>query len=98
MRQLAAFHDRAKEVGAKTFLRKMRTESGVKDTVQEHFLDKLFTSYKGKHGTQAKQAALDSAVQSLPPNITSAVWRLKGIISLEDTLLPTIINECCSRS
>ena len=57
----------------------MRTESGVKDTVQEHFLDKLFASYKGKQGTQAKQAALDSAIQSLPPNITSAVWRLKSI-------------------
>ena len=80
MKQLSAFHDRAKEVGAKTFLRKMRTESGVKDTVQEHFLDKLFASYKGKQGTQAKQAALDSALQSLPSNITSAVWRLKGIL------------------
>jgi hypothetical protein len=69
MRQLAAFHDRAKEVGAKTYLKKMRTESGVKDTVQEHFLDKLFASYKGKQGTQAKQTALDSAVQSLPSNL-----------------------------
>jgi hypothetical protein len=60
--KLTAFLARAKEVGAKTFLKKMRTESGVKDTVQEHFLDKLFASYKGKQGTQVKQAALDSAV------------------------------------
>ena len=81
MAKLAAFLNRAKEVGARTFLKKMRTESGVKDTVQEHFLDKLFASYKGKQGTQAKQAALDSAVQSLPPDITSAVWRLKGRFS-----------------
>jgi len=51
MTKLAAFFNRAKEVGAKTILKKMRTESGVKDTVQEHFLDKLFASYKGKHGT-----------------------------------------------
>jgi len=82
MTKLGAFFNRAKEVGAKTVLKKMRTESGVKDTVQEHFLDKLSASYKGKHGTQAKQAALDSAVQSLPPNITSAVWRIKGIFTL----------------
>ena len=82
MTKLGAFFDRAKEVGAKTVLKKMRTESGVKDTVQEHFLDKLSASYKGKQGTQAKQAALDSAVQSLPPNITSAVWRIKGIFTL----------------
>ena len=91
MEQLAAFHDRAREVGAKTFLRKMRTESGVKDTVQEHFLDKLFASYKGKQGTQAKQAALDSAVQSLPSNITSAVWRLKGILTFKASLKPVLI-------
>jgi len=83
MTTLASFFNRAKEVGTKTILKKMRTESGVKDTVQEHFLDKLFASYKGKQGTQAKQAALDSAVQSLPPNITSAVWRLKGIFTLK---------------
>jgi hypothetical protein len=82
MTTLASFFNCAKEVGTKTILKKMCTESGVKDTVQEHFLDKLFSLYKGKQGTQAKQAVLDSAVQSLPPNITSAVWCLKGIFTL----------------
>jgi len=82
MTKLSAFFNHAKEVGAKTVLKKMCTESGVKDTVQEHFLDKLFALYKGKQGTQAKQAALDSAIQSLLPNITSTVWRIKGIFTL----------------
>ena len=70
----------------------MRTESGVKDNVQEHFLDKLFASYKGKQGTQAKQAALDSAIQSLPSNITSAVWRLKSIFAFCNLSKPFSIN------
>lgn len=81
MTKLATFLDRAKEVGAKTVLKKMCTESGVKDTIQEYYLDKLFASYKGKQGAQAKQAALNSAVQSLPGDISSAVWRLKGIFT-----------------
>jgi len=81
MTKLCSFFDHAKEVGIKTLLKKMCTKSGVKDTVQEHFLDKIFASYKGKQGTQAKQAALDSAVQSLLPNITSAVWRIKCIFT-----------------
>ena len=81
MTKLATFLDHAKEVGAKTVLKKMRTESGVKDTIQEYYLDKLFASYKGKQGAQAKQAALNSAVQSLPGDISSAVWSLKGIFT-----------------
>lgn len=91
MTKLSAFLDRAKEVGAKTVLKKMCSELGIKDTVQEHFLDKLFASYKGKQGTQAKQVALDSAVQSLPFDITSAVWCLKGIFTFRSFVM-TIIN------
>jgi len=65
-------------VGNKTALKKHRTETGIKDTTQEHFLEKLFASYKGKSGTRKKQDALDAAVGQLPPDITSAVWRIDG--------------------
>jgi len=65
-------------VGNKTALKKHHTETGIKDTTQEHFLEKLFASYKGKSGTRKKQEALDTAVGQLPPDITSPVWRIDG--------------------
>lgn len=70
----------AKTIGAKTKLKTARTEKGIKDTVQEFFLKKLFASYKGKHGPKAKQDALDAAVADLPSDITSPVWRLQGTL------------------
>jgi len=70
----------AKTIGAKTKLKTARTEKGIKDTVQEFFLKKLFTSYKGKNGPKAKQDALDAAVADLPSDITSPVWQLQGTL------------------
>jgi hypothetical protein len=69
-------------IGAKSRLKTVRTEKGIKDTVQEFFLEKLFASYKGKHGPKAKQDALNAAVADLPPDITSPVWRLQGMFYL----------------
>ena len=63
-------------------MKTLRTEKGIKDTVQEFFLEKLFSSYKGKHGLKAKQDALDAAVAALPLDITSLVWRLQGFYFL----------------
>ena len=63
-------------------MKSLRTEKGIKDTVQEFFLEKLFSSYKGKHGPKAKQDALDAAVAALPLDITSPVWRLQGFYFL----------------
>lgn len=59
----------------------MRTESGLKDTHQLFFLEKLFGSYKGLRGRAKKQAALQEAIDALPDNITSPVWRIKGMKS-----------------
>jgi hypothetical protein len=60
----------------------MRTESGIKDTYQNFFLEKLFKSYKNKRGADSKQAALDKEIKSLPDNIMSPVWRIKGITDI----------------
>jgi hypothetical protein len=75
---LQNYLDQAKTLGNKTALRNFRTEKGIKDTIQESFLDKLFASYAGKRGHQQKQNALDAAVHNLPVDITSPVWRIKG--------------------
>lgn len=80
--QLGSMFEQASTVDTKTKVQNMRTESGVKDTYQMFFLDKLFRSYKKKRGQESKQAALDREIESLPENITSPVWRIKGIVTI----------------
>lgn len=62
----------------KTKIQNQRTESGVKDTYQQFFLEKLFESYKGKRGRLVKQAALNAKVAAMPKITTSPVWRIRG--------------------
>lgn len=58
----------------------MKTACGVKDMYQNVFLDSLFNSYKSKCGKAAKQTALDAKFGTLPPNTTTPVWRIKGML------------------
>lgn len=76
--QLRSMFEQASTIDTKTKVQNMRTQSGVKDTYQMFFLDKLFKSYKKKRGQESKQAALDREIESLPDNITSPVWRMEG--------------------
>ena len=71
----------------------MRTESGVKDTYQMFFLDKIFKSYKKKRGRESKQAALDREIETLPDIITSPVWRIKGANYCIRMSVFVILNE-----
>ena len=75
---LKSMFEEALTLDTKTKVQKMRTESGLKDTHQLFFLDKLFKSYKKKRGQESKRAALDKEIDSLPNIITSPVWRIKG--------------------
>ena len=68
-------------------------ESGIKDTIQEHFFDKLFSSYKTTSGNVRKQEALDAAVERLPPDIKSAVWRLHGMFAFSIPLLHNLTSH-----
>jgi hypothetical protein len=79
METLENYHSQAITIGAKTKLKNARTETGIKDTFQEFFFEKLFASYKEKAGPKAKQDALNVARAQLPDDITSPVWRLQGI-------------------
>ncbi|KAL6306470.1 hypothetical protein BKA93DRAFT_840752 [Sparassis latifolia] len=76
--KLRSYFENASTLGTQTKVANMRTESGIKDTYQKFFLDKLFDSYKKKRGTKSKQDALDAALASLPDDIISPVWRIKG--------------------
>ncbi|KAF8197056.1 hypothetical protein BJ912DRAFT_923160 [Pholiota molesta] len=82
---LNGYFREASKIGAKSRLKASRTNTGIKDTVQEFFFDKLFDSYKAKQGPIAKQEALDRAIRDLPSDITSPVWRLKGLDPHQDT-------------
>ncbi|KAF7371200.1 hypothetical protein MSAN_00755500 [Mycena sanguinolenta] len=83
--KLKSYFTEASTVDTKTKVQDQRTESGIKDTYQLSFLEKMFQSYKGKRGRTAKQAALDAYVAQLPANTTSPVWRIKGLDPHQDT-------------
>ncbi|KAK7006456.1 hypothetical protein R3P38DRAFT_3038299 [Favolaschia claudopus] len=83
--KLKSYFAEASLVDTKTKIQNQRTESGVKDTYQLHFLEKMFESYRDKRGRAAKQAALSARIASLPKNITSPVWRIKGLDPHQDT-------------
>ncbi|OSX60535.1 hypothetical protein POSPLADRAFT_1148718, partial [Postia placenta MAD-698-R-SB12] len=73
---LHSYFTKAKTLHSKTHVAKMRTEMGVKDSYQLHFLDKLFSSHKNKCSETTKQVALDQAIASLLQEIMSPIWRL----------------------
>jgi hypothetical protein len=76
--KLRHFLEEACKLYTKTALKNERTETGIKDTYQEFFLERLFSSYKDVSGKGDKQKALDAAVASLPEKTTSPVWRIAG--------------------
>ena len=77
---MRSMFEQASTIDTNTKVQNMCIESGVKDTYQMFFLDQLFKSYKKKRGQESKQAALEREIESLPDNITSPVWRIKGMI------------------
>ncbi|EGO26560.1 hypothetical protein SERLADRAFT_407303 [Serpula lacrymans var. lacrymans S7.9] len=83
--QLCAQFVQASQLDSKTKVNKMRTESGIKDTFQKYFIDKVVGSYQRLRGVASKQAALDESIASFPDTIISPVWRIKGLDPHQDT-------------
>ncbi|KAF5341196.1 hypothetical protein D9611_006121 [Ephemerocybe angulata] len=63
---LKSFFRDALTVGKQSAIKKVKTRTGVKDTFQNHFLEKIFESYKKKRTANTKQAALDTFLATLP--------------------------------
>ncbi|KAF4615110.1 hypothetical protein D9613_003453 [Agrocybe pediades] len=82
MKILDSYFEKAQHTHTKTRLRDARRDTGIKDTVQEYFIEKLQAAYEGKSN---KEAALAAAVSALPSDITSPVWRLSGLDPHQDT-------------
>ena len=65
-------------IGEKSKGDKTKTEQGIKDTFQEHFLDILSNSHKTKCTILEKRQALAACLTKMPENTTSPVLRLQG--------------------
>lgn len=76
---LESYQKTAMKLHSKTRLGKEQTNTGVKDLIQEHFLAKLFVSYKKICGRNNQEKALADSASAMPANITSPVWRIPGI-------------------
>lgn len=77
---LDSFLEEASHPFSKSKLKKARTNTGVKDGIQEYFLEKLFKAGDSTVSS-GKQAAIDNVLRTFPPHITSPVWRMPGMWS-----------------
>ncbi|KAI9436623.1 hypothetical protein H4582DRAFT_2078249 [Lactarius indigo] len=78
LRELEAMAVEAGQVGNLTKIRTHRTTTGIKDTFLEVYLDRMYLSYKNRGTRGEKQLALDRFRATLPANILSPVWRIRG--------------------
>ena len=76
--ELQAIAGEAGSVGNLTKIRSHKTMTGLKDTFLEVFLGRMYASYKEKVSKSEKQRALDVFRATLPANIFSPVWRIRG--------------------
>lgn len=63
-------------------VRAYKTATGIKDGMQETFLQRVMSSLKNVTGATRRQTALDKEFAKLPSSYKSPVWRIKGHISL----------------
>ena len=87
MRELDSMIEKSKRLGTITEVRNMKTETGIKDTFLEHFLNRMADSYRNVKGKVPKTRALDEfCATSLPANIVSPVWRIDGMLRIVMTV------------
>ncbi|KAI9429036.1 hypothetical protein H4582DRAFT_1800428, partial [Lactarius indigo] len=78
IRELEAMAGKAGQVRNLTKIRAHRTTTGIKDTFFEVYLDRMYLSYKDRGSRGEKQLTLDLFRATLPANILSPVWRIRG--------------------
>ncbi|KAI5985257.1 hypothetical protein EDD15DRAFT_2511676 [Pisolithus albus] len=66
---------------------KMKTETGIKDTYMDVFVERIFKLVKGLHaGTDKHTEAVNAVTQGRPvEQFMSPVWRIKGLDPHQDT-------------
>ncbi|KIK75107.1 hypothetical protein PAXRUDRAFT_29105, partial [Paxillus rubicundulus Ve08.2h10] len=73
--------------GVKTHYQKTKTETGIKDTFMEVFIDRIFKPMKGYRGGSAAHAkAVKEVTQGCDvKSFLSPIWRIKGLDLHQDT-------------
>lgn len=92
MDTLRSFFTEASTVpDTKTRLSKKRTETGIKDTFQMVFLEKLFASYKGKRKDARLDAVRATAATMDVVKTMSPVWCIHGTaLSIATNIMLTL--------
>ncbi|KAI9434849.1 hypothetical protein H4582DRAFT_1818227 [Lactarius indigo] len=85
IQDLEAMAGEAGQVRNLTKIRAHRTTTSIKDAFFEVYLDHMYLSYKDRGSRGEKQLALDLFRATLPANILSPVWRIRGLDPHADT-------------
>lgn len=85
MADLERIFKHAQTAGGKTKAAALKTSSGIKDKIQDFFLDKFYAAIKGVKKLTDKQAALDRCAAGFPAQTTSPVWRIPSLDPHTDT-------------
>ncbi|KAF9056866.1 hypothetical protein BDP27DRAFT_1242040 [Rhodocollybia butyracea] len=77
--ELKSQFDEGSRIGGGSQFRRMKTESGIKDTYQGEFIERIQTLAKKKGISKSqKERAIAELMRSFPRDTTSPVWRIKG--------------------
>ncbi|KAJ6556962.1 hypothetical protein B0H10DRAFT_2371346 [Mycena sp. CBHHK59/15] len=86
LEELKSQFDSACVVGGQAEFKRKKTSSGIKDTYQGAFLDRIFAiSTKRGRSKPQKQADMATLRRTFPADITSPVWRIKDLDPHQDT-------------
>lgn len=77
----------ALEPKSKTNVRTFKTDTGLKDTYLDTFLERLFRASKKKTGGAA-EAAINAELLKMQKNVYSPVWRIRGKLQISGIFNP----------
>ena len=79
MSNLQVIYRYSTKLGGITRTKAYKTNNGIKDTYQEHFIEKLNGFIRNLHGNvEEKISKLEDFVKILPPNLVNPILRIPG--------------------
>ncbi|KAJ7270338.1 hypothetical protein C8J57DRAFT_1435474 [Mycena rebaudengoi] len=86
IKELRSQFTAATVVGGQASFKRMKTASGIKDTFQGAFLERIFAvSTKKKRSKAQKQADISAVLRTFPSEVMSPVWWIKDLDPHQDT-------------
>ncbi|KIJ47112.1 hypothetical protein M422DRAFT_249424 [Sphaerobolus stellatus SS14] len=84
-KHLQDIFNEATRIGGKKNSDQIGTNVGLKDTFQNYFIQKIFTSYKNVSSKTAKEACVSNVLKTFPTDTSSPVWCLRSLDPHADT-------------